>query len=348
MATTILNAMIILPDHQSRVTPLRFDLRQVISLDKPPERADNLRDLAGYALYPGLVNAHDHLELNHYPRTKFRDTYANAYDWSADFTPRLQTEPFLSLRRMPLAEQCWIGGLKNLASGVTTVAHHNPLHRPLRQKNFPVRVLSRYGWAHSLRLEKRDLAATYRATPRGAAWFIHLAEGMDSVAEFEARRLHDLGLLRANTVLIHGVGLRDDRAFVAEKSGGLVWCPSTNFYLLGQTTNVSDFAERRKLALGCDSRLTADGDLLDELRAAFATGQVSPLTLFRAVTTDAARMIRMVGAGSLEPGNLPDFFVTPLTEAIQVDPYRALIDLTPAQIDAVWIGGVQRWPGKVR
>jgi cytosine/adenosine deaminase-related metal-dependent hydrolase len=339
-AIAFINALIVPPPGSSageaRLTTLRFDTSRVLSLDQPPQRHDTVIDLSGCTVYPGLINAHDHLELNHYPRTKFRERYANAAQWSADFSPRLQDEPFRTLRQIPLAEQCRIGGKKNRQSGVTLVAHHNPLHPPLRRADFPVRVVQRYGWAHSFALEP-DLVATYHRTPRGTPWFIHLAEGTDADAAGELTRLDALGLLRPNTVLIHGVGLSgDDRRRAIAVGGGLVWCPSSNSFLLGATADVRDFAQAHRLALGSDSRLTADGDLLDELRAAHATDQLTPAELFRAVTLDAAVLIGMPGAGDLAPGSLPDFIVV---RAVAADPIRALIDLNRSDLVAVWVRG---------
>jgi len=55
-------------------------------------------DLDGCAVFPALINAHDHLELNHYPRAKFRDRYDNAHQWGEDVNARLNDEPFRSLR----------------------------------------------------------------------------------------------------------------------------------------------------------------------------------------------------------------------------------------------------------
>ena len=103
-------------------------------LDKPTPKS-LLVDLEGYTIFPGLINAHDHLELNHYPRTKFREVYNNAHEWGEDVNARLDTEPYKSLRQYPIWDRLFIGGLKNLLCGATTVAHHNPLHKYLRWAN---------------------------------------------------------------------------------------------------------------------------------------------------------------------------------------------------------------------
>lgn len=340
MPVAIINALIVLPPEiGARVTTLRFDARRILSLDQPPQRGDMVHDLSGRALYPGLINAHDHLELNHYPRSKFRPVYPNAHEWGHDFLPKLAEEPYRTLRKKPLEEQCNIGGIKNLRSGVTLVAHHNPLHAPLKASEFPIRVLQRYGWAHSLHFEPK-IKRSYRRTPRGAVWMIHLAEGTDQLASAELQQLQSLGCLKANTLLIHGVALSaEDRRMALTAGAGLIWCPSTNYYLLGTTGDVRDFAAARRLAIGTDSRLTADGDMLDELRAAAKTGQMDVHSLFRAVTTDAANLLRVRGVGALLPNYLPDFFVAPAAS----DPYAALLTFTPHNIEAVYVGGILRY-----
>jgi imidazolonepropionase-like amidohydrolase len=270
----------------------------------PAAPAHALRvDLEGCTLIPGQINAHDHLELNHYPRSSTREQYASAHDWGADMNARLNDEPFLSLRAHPLADRLFIGGLKNLFCGATTVAHHNPPHRDLWRRGYPVRVLRRYGWAHSLAFaSEAEIRTSYQRTPPEQAWFIHLAEGTDTRAAAEYGRLKALGCVGANTVLIHGVGLTDDDiADAAPKVRGLVWCPSTNAYLLGTTARIAAWAAAGgRWALGSDSRLTADGDLRDEQRAAARAGGLDHAGY------DPATLIGMPEAGHLQTGALAD------------------------------------------
>ena len=134
-----------------------------------------------------------------------------------------------------------------------------------------MRVLKKYGWAHSLYLSSdEEIVASYRRTPPDVPWFIHLAEGTDEIAAGEYKRLKALGCVQKNTVIVHGVGLqKDDLEDALMNTLGFVWCPSTNQYLLGDFRR-SDFWLSHWVCLGSDSRVTANGDLLDELRLAFS------------------------------------------------------------------------------
>ncbi len=238
-----------------------------VVLDKPASGALTV-DLDGYTIFPGLINAHDHLELNHYPRSKFRERYDNAHQWGEDMNARLDTEPYKSLRAYPLWDRLFIGGLKNLLCGATTVAHHNPPHKELWRKDFPVRVLRNYGWAHSLHFNTdEEVVRSYRATPKDWPWFIHLAEGTDDIAAGEYQRLKALGCVGSNTFIVHGLGMTwEDDGDAKTAKARLVTCPTTNLYLLDKTLFFQSSFMRSRLLLGSDSRLTAQGDLLDELR----------------------------------------------------------------------------------
>lgn len=305
---------------------IRFSSR-VLSIGERPKRGDTIVDLQGAFVLPGLVNAHDHLELNHYGRIKGRDRYENASDWIADMGPRLDNHPAIREGRAhPLIERLFIGGLKNLLAGVTTVAHHNPFYGELR-RTMPIRVVRRYGWAHSFLLETRpagargepggEVAARWRTTPHDAPFMVHLGEGIDEEAQGELPRLEALGCLRPNTVIVHGVAI-DENGWrrVARAGAGLVWCPASNAFLFGRTAMVCALIGgseecRVTVALGTDSRVTGSLDLLDELRAARAALPVPPHRLLGMVTIEAGRLLRQPRAGRLVAGGRADLVVVP-------------------------------------
>lgn len=324
----------------------------VLSMGERPKHGDTVLDLQGAFVLPGLVNAHDHLELNHYGRLKARDRYENAADWIADMRPRLSDDPAIRERRAhPLVERLFVGALKNLLAGVTTVAHHNPFYAELR-RTMPIRVVRRYGWAHSFFLEGQPagargesgggVAVRFRATPADAPFLVHLAEGVDDEARGELPRLEALGCLKPNTVIVHGVAI-DENGWrrVGRAGGGLVWCPASNAFLFGRTALVREVLEdgdgaRVTVALGTDSRVTGSRDLLDELREARGMLAVPPDALLGMVTGEAGKLLRQSRAGRLAVGGPADLVVIPpLAEA----PGAALLETRRRDVRFVAIDG---------
>jgi len=185
--------------------------------------------------------------------------------------------------------------------------------------------------------DKDQVARAYRRTPRGWPWIIHAAEGTDAEAAGELDRLERLGCLGSNTVLVHGVGLREsDRAKLLERGGGLIWCPASNHFTLGTTAEVRDLARAGRVALGSDSRLSGARDLLEELKYAAQTGQVDARALFRMVTVEAAALLRLTEAGRLAPGLPADAFALP---RLADDAYQTLLMAERRDVRLVMVGG---------
>jgi len=334
-ALTFVNAAVVTDG--APACSLRIKDGRIDGIDVAPDRRDLVIDLDGSYVFPGLVNAHDHLELNSQPRLKWRERYANASEWIADFQPRFGTDPALAVTRPETLDQrLWVGGLKNLLSGVTTVCHHNPRHRALRQR-FPVKVVSRFGYSHSLYIDGDAVAVSHRNTPADRPWAIHAGEGVDADAESEAGRLERLGCLTANTVLVHGVAFGPKASQrVISAGAGLVWCPSSNQFLFAATADVRAFDDADCLALGSDSRLSGQGDLLDELRAAHATRQLSAEGVARTVLTGAARLLRLSHAGRLARGAPADLCIL---KPLAPDPYDTLVSATRDDVRLVMVDG---------
>jgi hypothetical protein len=251
-------------------------------------------------------------------------------EWIADMRTRLAHDGSIRAgQAYPLSARLFVGVLKNLLAGVTTVAHHNPFYRELRS-GVPIRVVRRYGWAHSFLLADRpagargeaggDVASRFRSTPATAPFIVHVAEGVDDEARGELARFERLGCLAPNAVLVHGVGIdADGWRRVAQSGAGVVWCPASNQFLFGTTAGVRACLDAAggasRLAIGTDSRLTGSRDLLDELRVAASLVSVTGRELLRMVTAAPADMLRVPDVGRLVPGAHADLLVIPAAAA---------------------------------
>jgi cytosine/adenosine deaminase-related metal-dependent hydrolase len=324
--------------HGSTAQTLRISRGRIAAIGTAPQAGDRVLDLHGDRVLPGLINAHEHLQLNGFSRLIYRPRYQNASQWIGDVEGRLHSDPQVRAHRAIAREdRLLLGGLKNLLSGVTTVAHHDPLYDSLTDARFPVRVLSRYGWSHSLFLDgAAQVQSSHHATPAQWPWMIHAAEGTDAAAAAEFECLASLGCVTANTVLIHGVGLSAVQHMqLAQMGGGLIWCPYSNLQLFGTTVAVRALVSQGRVALGSDSRISGSRDLLEELQAAAAASGLGSAELAWLVTGGAAQLLRLTDRGVLERGALADILVLPAGMALE--------RTTRADVRLVLIGGTARY-----
>ena len=300
---------------------------RTVAVDKgrivaPDGGFDVVLDLPQAEVAPGLINAHDHLHRNHYGRLG-RPTYANAYAWAADIQAKDAGRIAEGLRR-PRRDALLEGAWKNLFCGVTTVVHHDRWE-PDFDETFPLKV-ARVRSADSLGMSQ-DLDGLDGDGP----YCLHLAEGDDAVAADEVHELAERGLLGPDLVAVHGVGMDPGGVDRFRASGAaLVWCPSSNRFLFGRTAPDALLAEGVDVLLGSDSRLTGDGDLLDEIGCARALGVLDEDRLGEAVGAAAARRFGLAEP-SLEIGAVADLVVTskPILEARAWDVLLVLVNGEP-------------------
>lgn len=292
-------------------------------------RFDATIRIPGGELRPGLINAHDHLHRNHFGRLG-APPYANAYDWGRDIHAH-RADEIAAGRAVPRREALLHGAWKNLRSGVTTVVHHDAWE-PDFERGFPIRV-ARVRTAHSLGFE-RDFARAAAPDPTDPRQplCVHLAEGVDARSADEVRDLDRLGYLDARLIAVHVVGVDADGTRRLRASGAaVVWCPTSNEFLLGRTAPAELLAPGIDVLVGSDSRLSADGDLLDELRAARRIGHLDDARLLDAVGATAARRLRLP-LPTLEVGAPADLAVF----------RRPVLEATAKDVALVMVGGEVR------
>jgi cytosine/adenosine deaminase-related metal-dependent hydrolase len=321
-----------------RLSSLRFLNGRIVSLGGRAQAGDLVIDLHQDLLLPGLINAHDHLQLNSLGAEASGKHYSHVRDWIADIDLRRRSDrQFQAQIAQPRETRLLIGGIKNLLSGVTTVAHHDPLYARLVADDFPVSVLRHYGWSHSLEVDGDSAVhQSYLNTPSAWPWMIHAAEGVNDEAATEFSRLEALGCIGSNTRLIHGIALTQPQRSRLQRAGGaLVWCPSSNLRLFDRTANIGELANNGLIALGSDSRLSGARDLLEELAIARQVGGVDAHALQKMVTSDCARLLGLTDRGSLLPGLRADLVVLPAG--------AELSQTHRAEVRLVIINGVARY-----
>ncbi|MGA2534616.1 MAG: amidohydrolase family protein [Terracidiphilus sp.] len=292
-------------------------------------------DLSGFLLLPGLVNAHDHLEFALFPRLG-NPPYRNYIEWGDDIHNRFP-EIIAKQRAVPKDLRLWWGGIRNLLCGVTTVSHHNPLWPELQREDFPIRVIQKYGWGHSLALGG-DLRQARAATHEGQPFIVHACEGIDEQARAELWGLERLGLLDESTVLVHGLAIdRGGVTLMRDRRASLIVCPSSNDFLFGRLPDLSLLSGVEQVALGNDSPLTAEGDLLDEIRFAACCCGVSASRAYQMVTAVPASILRLSDAeGCIRESGFAD--VIAVRDA-GGSPAERLQTMSMADVEFVMIGG---------
>jgi cytosine/adenosine deaminase-related metal-dependent hydrolase len=165
-----------------------------------------------------------------------------------------------------------------------------------------------------------------------------MGEATDRRGELEVFELDRLGVLDERSVLVHAVALNGAGAVrVRDRGAAVVCCPSSNLFLLGRTVRRATLDSGVRAALGTDSPLTCDGDLLDELKVARRALALTPRRLYGMVTAEAAGVFHLQdGEGKIVPGGIADLVVV---RDGGLSPASTLLSLDRGALRIVMVGG---------
>jgi len=331
----------------------------------PPAGFEAIKPIStGGAIYPGLIELHNHLSYNTLRLWDVPRKFDNRAQWARhpSYAQRI-TGPMAVIGRAPEPDlvpalvryvevKCLVGGVTTTQgialssnAGIRTYYKgvvrnvEQPTDQALPKANTQIPDLDKREWAHFA----DELG-------RASCFLLHLAEGLDDIARSHFLALkNDGGKWAISPALagIHCAGLKDvDFPTLAEFGGAMVWSPLSNTLLYGDTAKVAN-AKRAgvRIGLGSDWSPSGSKSLLGELKVAKlvsdAMGSVfSSKELVASATREAAAILRWDPVvGSLEAGKRADLLVVSAAGGA----YDELLRAKESDVDLVIIDGVPRF-----
>ena len=240
------------------------------------------------AIYPGMIDLHNHPDYGIYPLMPIKKKYADRYEWRwydevynkrISYPQELMTRAYYFDLGLEIGRY---GEYKALAGGTTSIQGGGALNRGLapgkygKFQELPGGSPPLFGTSVSMvhareeclvrnvefsKVEARVATSRVDIGNSAKAWadmqsekakgplIVHLAEGSSSRMAGEFNSVKDSGLLGPELIAIHGVGLTEMQLIEMAKVGAkLVWSPLSNFMLYGKTANV-EAAKRAGLSI---------------------------------------------------------------------------------------------------
>ena len=250
---------------------------------------------------PGLINSHDHLDFDLFPRLGNR-MYDSYTEWGTDIH-QADKENIANVLQIPRELRIRWGIYKNLLAGVTSVIHHGSY---LDTPQDLISISQTAESLHSISGEKgwrRKLLHPFR---RQRQLVIHIGEGTTPACAKEISQLIRWNVFRRPLIGIHGIAMTEEQAAAFE---ALVWCPDSNFFLYGKTADIQQLRRRTKIVFGTDSTLTASWDIWQQLRLARELKVVDDAALWDMVTAGPARLWGLDRCGEISEDRTADLVV---------------------------------------
>lgn len=268
------------------------------------ERTDNREDIffEDAIVFPGLINSHDHLDFNCFPQLGNR-IYKNYLEWGDNI--HLNNKEIIDrVLKIPKQLRIQWGIYKNLLNGFTTVVNHGEW---VSEENAPITIHQQCHVLHSVGLEKNwkwRLNKPFRKDKY--PFVIHIGEGTDELSAREARKLISWNFLGKPLIGVHGVSMQSEDA---QHFKGLVWCPASNFFLLGRTAAIDKLKDKTSIVFGTDSTVSAPWNAWQHLRQARATGMASDAELYDMLTSAPAALWQLGKTGDIAVGYDADLVI---------------------------------------
>jgi 5-methylthioadenosine/S-adenosylhomocysteine deaminase len=372
-APIILRGTVVTPDGVLKHGYVGIVGGRIVSVsDRLPDIPDAVRVNTAGIIVPGFVDLHNHVPWNVLPRWRSGRTFTSQPEWAGDPEFRQFSAPFDHLVDAFFCDMNAWGELRALVGGTTSILATRAfpcIHGLVRNLDF------NSGFYGTTQLNREhiynvsgfrlpppsDLAGRaafvqaarfFIANPFYEALAMHVAEGTDADAEERFTFLQSQSLLNPKGVLIHGISLTaSDFQAMAAAGTALVWSPRSNLELYGTTADIAAALDAGvEIALAPDWALTGSSNMLDELKTAaewnrdHLGGRLTNRQLLDMVTSVAARVAGVDDeVGVIRPGLRADLLVIggdDNDDDEAVDPYRATIEATPANVRLVVIDGV--------
>jgi len=301
-------------------------------------------------IYPGLVNAHDHLGYNIFPKWDPETVYSNREEWKATAEDEAMMDSLYTIKNEDRSVVNAFVELRKVIAGTTSVQSNHYWEDPdilLRNLNDPEEVDGQilFSDIYVGQTRNRGWGEQNKIRRGRVTYCIHVSEGIDDTAAIDFDFIKEEEFLGARTLLIHGIPFtEDDFRLIKENNASLGWSPKCNWLLYETTADVVT-ADRLgvNIALTTDWTRQGSATLLDEMSFVadldddLYQDHFSAKDIFRMATVNAAQALGMGDLiGSIKPGAFADIVFVSENGG---DPFEAFIDMDKNAIVLVMVGG---------
>lgn len=346
MSWTIENVTIPTSEDNQKNVIIEIDDDTISSVSKKAVSPDVKISIEGGIAVPGLINGHDHLIGNYYPKIG-NGPYENWLPWDND----LKSSPVYRERQQVENRDLYLSAAyRHLISGVTSVSDHIP---PFVAEPFynllPMKAIRNYTLAHSLSsfaLMWGDPTNEYkRAVENDWPFVTHLSEGFDPESRMELDLLDRKGGLGDHSVLVHGIAFSEsDMDRIKAAGASVVWCGDSNMFMYNRTINIKMLLDKGiNACIGTDSPASGGLNLLHEMkfdRTLYRklTGKILPdQKIVEMVTVNPAKAFRLYKNGAIKSGNIADITVF---RDNGKNPWQSVVDAELEDVMLVVIDGL--------